>query len=311
MSRKSPKKQIQKYFEYGFFFVFIRTTSKMPWSWIPPLSDLLGKLFYAIFKKRRHIALENIHYAFGNKMDAVHLTKQSFSAFFRLLFETLKLRQYYSHPDIIANLKTFTPDLNLLWGKAKKIHDETSGCIFVTPHIGNWEYIPFISRLAGIPLTVVTRPLDNEYLEKYLYANRMASGQTILPKGNAMLFLKKCLKRGRSIGLLPDQGAVKGIPVQYFGRTARTSPIPALLSIQLNRPVVVVACCRTHDMRRYEGYVSDPLWAGSEGDEKDQMFRLTQKINDVMEDIIRKYPDQYFWFHDRWQDYGDVRKFFT
>jgi KDO2-lipid IV(A) lauroyltransferase len=125
-----------------------------------------------------------------------------------------------------------------LFHKAKKIHDESGGCIFVTPHIGNWEVLPHVSSFAGIPLAVVARPLDNEYLEKLIFENRIPEGQTIIPKSNAMFVLQKTLQKGWSIGMLPDQSTMKGISIDYFGRPATTTPVPAILAINYNRPIV-------------------------------------------------------------------------
>jgi KDO2-lipid IV(A) lauroyltransferase len=314
MSRIRPKKKAVKIIEYLFSFVFIQVSKIIPWKLIPILSSFLGHFFFSLFRKWRLTAINNIRSAFldeKNHREILDLARNSFSAFFVLVFETFKLRKYYKDPDIVNKLRGLTPNLDSLWERAKKIHDESKGCIFVTPHLGNWEYFPFIGKLAGIPITIVVRPLDNEYLEKFLFANRKAGGQVVIPKSNAMIILKKALKKGQSIGMLPDQAAVKGIPVRYFGRIARTTPIPAILSIQLRKPIVVVACCRKPDNLGYVGYVSDPISPETYSSEKEEIFRLTQRVNDQMEKIIRKFPDQYFWFHDRWQDYGDVRQYFT
>ncbi|GBE05900.1 phosphatidylinositol mannoside acyltransferase [bacterium BMS3Abin10] len=206
-------------------------------------------------------------------------------------------------------------NLEQLFLKAKNIHDESGGCIFVTPHIGNWELLPYVSATVGIPLAVVVRPLDNVYLEKLLYSNRAASGQLIIPKRNAMFVLQRTLQQGRSIGLLPDQSTMKGISVDFFGRKALTTPVPAILAITYKRPIVVVACCRRSD-KQYEGFVSDPIRPALNRDgtgpgyesEKAEIFRLTQEMNHKMESIIRKYPGQYLWIHNRWKTYKDKKE---
>ena len=64
---------------------------------------------------------------------------------------------------------------------------------------------------------------------------------------------------------------------------------------------MVVACCRKENGCDFEGVVSDPIWPGTYESEKEEIFRLTEAMNKEMEDIIRKYPEQYFWIHDRWK----------
>lgn len=177
----------------------------------------------------------------------------------------------------------------------------------MTPHLGSWELLPFVGVLADIPLVVVVRPLDNKSLERLLYGFRSGSGQIILPKANSMLFLQRALRQGKSIGMLPDQRTIRAISVEYFGRDAMTTPVPAPLALQYQRPIVVVTCCRRSRDVRYEGFVSDPIWPDVEQSEKTEIYRLTRAMNRIMEGIIRKHPEQYLWMHNRWKPYRSNR----
>ncbi|MBS1111857.1 MAG: lipid biosynthesis acyltransferase, partial [Nitrospirae bacterium] len=128
-----------------------------------------------------------------------------------------------------------------------------------------------------------------------------------IPKSNAMFVLQKTLLKGNSIGLLPDQSTMKGIEVNFFGRKASTTPVPAILAINYYRPVVVVACCRKPD-GQYEGFVSDPIRPEKDKSEKAEIFRITEEMNQKMETVIRKYPEQYLWMHNRWKRYKNKKE---
>src|SRR5208337_1244029 len=104
-----------------------------------------------------------------------------------------------------GDLRYKTEHLEHIFQKAKMIHDEAGGCIFVTPHLGNWEMLPYVSALIGIPLAIVIRPLDNPYLERAIFSSRISSGHFIIPKTNAMFLLERMLRKGKSVGMLPDQ----------------------------------------------------------------------------------------------------------
>jgi len=93
------------------------------------------------------------------------------------------------------------------------------------------------------------------------------------------------------------------VSVDYFGREASTTPVPAFLAVLYKRPIVVVACCRKSRDFQYEGFVGDPIWPDGDKNEKTEIIRLTQEMNRGMEAIIRKYPEQYLWMHDRWKKY--------
>jgi KDO2-lipid IV(A) lauroyltransferase len=278
----------------------------LPWRALNAISLVLGSVLYTLVPKRRGIALKNLRDAFGktkSESEIKRIARRSCTSFFLTFLEMIKSRSLLAEREAIVSLRESTDGLDRLFQKAKKIHDQSGGCIFVTPHIGNWEVLPSISSIVGIPLAVVVRPLDNPFLERLIYAHRSESGQVIIPKKNALFVLQRTLKRGKSIGLLPDQSTMKGISVDFFGHRATTTPVPALLAISYQRPLVVVACCRRPDGRHYEGFVSDPIWPRENESEKSEIFRITEEMNGEMEAIIRKYPEQYLWIHDRWKTY--------
>ncbi len=304
--KRKKKGKFIKILEYAAVYQLILISRIAPLKIVRAISNLLGDLLYALGPRRRNIAIENLQNAFPGEKTEKELRKiarLSCRSFFLTFLETIKLCFLFTNPDIINSLRPRTENLDELFQKAKRLHDESGGCIFVTPHIGNWELLPYVSSAVGILLAVVVRPLDNSYLEKLLYANRVASGQVIIPKRNALFVLQAALQKGRSIGMLPDQSTMKGISVNFFNHKATTTPVPALLAITYKRPIVVVACCRKPDSDQYEGFVCDPIWPGEYKSEKAEIFRLTEAMNLKMESIIRKYPEQYLWIHNRWKTY--------
>lgn len=293
-----------EYFAVASLFAVCRA---LPLGALERLSGLLGALLWAFVPKRRQIALENIRHAFNGRCGETEvrsLARRSFKAFFMVPFEAVKIRCMLERSDHLDQLRERIAGVDELFRKARAIHDASGGCIFVTPHIGNWEVLPFVSSIVGIPLAVVVRPLDNPLLEKLLYANRIGSGRMVVPRRNALFKLQKLLQKKISIGLLPDQATIRGLSVNFFGRPATATPVPALLAVIQRRPIVVVACCRKWDNYHYEGFVSDPIHPLPHDNEKDELIRLTEIMNREMERIIRRYPEQYLWMHNRWKTYG-------
>lgn len=266
----------------------------------------LGDVLHGALGRRRALAAENLRRAFPEKDEAEvrGLVRESFRSMVLTLMEMIRLRSFLTDSEAVNALRESSADLDALFAKAREIHDRSGGCIFVTPHIGNWEVLPFVSRVMGIPLVVVGRPLDNPYLQRLLFSSRTESGQLVIPKRNALFVLQRTLSQGKSIGLLPDQSTKKGIVVDFFGRPATTTPLPALLAVTYRRPIVVVACCRKETGSRYfKGYVSDPLWPRPSDSERAEIERLTAEMTRAMEEIIRLHPEQYFWVHNRWKRY--------
>jgi len=314
--KKKRKKKgiITKILEYSLAYLVILITQFVPLKVVKIISNFLGDLLYFLSKKRRNIAIENLRYAFKGEKDESDIEKiarQSCRSFFLTFLEIIKLRYHFIKPDTLNRLRSTTEDLDKLFLKAKRIHDESDGCIFVTPHIGNWEILPQVSASVGIPLVIVARPLDNEYLHKLIFESRSQSGQVIIPKKNALFTLQKTLKQGKSIGLLPDQSTMKGVLIDFFGRKAATTPVPAILAVTYKRPIVVVACCRKPGDFQYDGFVSDPIYPGEYSSEKDEIIRITEEMTRKMESIIREYPEQYLWIHNRWKTYRGKKEFMS
>lgn len=325
MKEKRKKKgKFIKILEYAAVYLLILISRALPLKFIKIISNFLGDMLYLLVPRRRNIAIENLKNAFRDKKtekEIKEIARQSCRSLFLTFLETIKLRFLLTplennkiltgltEIDASKALRANNKELYELFDKAKEIHDKSGGCIFVTPHIGNWEILLYVTSSVGIPLTVVVRPLDNNYLEKLLYSNRVASGQVIIPKKNALVALQKTLRQGKSIGMLPDQSTMKGISVNFFGRKATTTPVPAILAITYKRPIVVIACCRKSGNYQYEGFVCDPIWPEEFKSKKAEIFRLTEEMNRTMESIIQKYPEQYLWIHNRWKTYKDKREF--
>ncbi len=302
--RKRKSKSV-KLLEYSAAYLIISIARVIPFRIIKLISNFLGDLLFFLVPKRRNIAIENLEHAFSGEktpLEIKRIARESCRSFIYTFLEIVKYRYLFTGPNVIDKMKTYADNLDGLFLKAKKIHDESGGCIFVTPHLGNWELLPHVSAVIGIPLAIVARPLDNEYLEKLIFKSRSVKGQFIIPKKNALFVLQKTLQKGTSIGMLPDQSTMKGVLINFFGRPATTTPVPAILAITYKRPIVVVAACRKA-MYQYEGFVSDPIWPEEYTSEKAEIIRITGEVTRNMEAIIRKYPDQYLWMHNRWKTY--------
>ncbi|HWP59751.1 MAG TPA: hypothetical protein VNL14_17800 [Candidatus Acidoferrales bacterium] len=301
---RSRKGKLRELAEFIPAYAGFRVAEMLPLQAAHLVSRALGAAFYFLLPRRRRIALGNLRHVFAGaktEREIRALARQSCYSLVASLFETAKFLADLKRGS--AEIRAAEAEVELLFRKAKELHLRARGCIFVTPHLGNWELLPYVAARAGIPLVIVARPLDNPRLEELLYRYRTASGQLVIPKTNSIFFLQRALRAGKSIGLLPDQSTMKAISVDYLGRKATTTPVPAFLATLYQRPIVVVACCRKPGYFRYEGFVSDPIWPNPDGNERAEIFRLTEEMNRSMGAIVERYPEQYFWMHDRWKVY--------
>lgn len=163
---------------------------------------------------------------------------------------------------------------------------ESSPCITVSAHIGNWEILSQACVAAGIPMTSVAKQIGSDGMTARLTRIRASIGQEILPTEGALRGLIKALQRNRSIGLLVDQHThiwQGGTWVHFFGIPSGISLAPAMLALKLKRPIIFAWSHPLKDGRyRIEpGNVFPP-----EGSAQD----LTQAMASAFERVIRRHP---------------------
>lgn len=290
--------------EYGLVLFFLGLCRSLPAAWIYGLSRPVSRVAFALLARRRRLAIANVEAALGRGHDAHAIARESFRSFgLAVMPEIIKLFPVLTAERADERILARSPELAGLFGRMREIHEGSGGCIFVTPHLGNWEMLPFIAAAFGVPLAVVARPLENPLIERVLTGGRQSAGQLSVAKGNSLPRLRRLLAAGRSVAMLPDQATRNGVVVEFFGRPAPTSPVPALLAIDRGRPIVPCACVRTGEMR-FDGYLGEPIHPRADGDRDEEVVRLTRAMTAAFEGIIRAHPGQYLWMHDRWKSYG-------
>jgi len=176
------------------------------------------------------------------------------------------------------------------------------GVIALTGHIGNFELLAAYLSLKGYSLSVIGRELYDPRLDAILVKSRQSVGLENIPSSASVKHVIKALRSGRVLGVLADQDSsrVRGVFVNFFGMPARTPVGPVALAYQTDSPIVPMAIVRTNK-NKYKIIVKPPIeLVFSENKGKD-IIDVTQKCTQVLESIIREYPDQWLWMHDRWK----------
>ncbi len=302
--RSKDKHPLQQNVEFYLAFAFLTLIRWTPYWLCRALAAIAGEAFFWLAPRRRRIALMNLQIAFPEMSESERkkVARASCRSFVLTGLESVKFIYRSRVADTGKNVRRVVEGVDALFERARKVHDEAGGCIFVIPHLGNWEFLSHASALAEIPVTIVVRPLDNPKLERHLFEMRATSGQEILAKRNALFHLRTALRKGRSVGLLADQHAgMQGIDVPFFGKPASTTTGPAALAVSFDRPIMLVACLRRRDGKGYEALLSGPIRPDLEADSVKEIERITTAVNREIETFVRQRPGQYLWMHDRWK----------
>ena len=303
--RSKDKGAFHQWVEYTLVVSILWLIRLLPYWVCRAVSVIVGEAIFRFAPRRRRIARANLRIAFPELDEAQRLVlaRRSCRSFILTCLEGVKFLTRFDLRRAEKTVREIVEDAEETIDKVRAIHEKAGGCVFVAPHLGNWEFLAHAGALAGIPLTVPVRPLDNRKLEASLYEMRSTSGQEILSKKNVFFHLREALRKGRSVAILADQNAGgEGIDAPFFGKPARTTPAPAALAVLYNRPLVLISCLRKGDDRRYEILLSEPITPDMNAPSaKQEIGRLTRAVNEETENFIRIRPEQYLWIHDRWK----------
>lgn len=183
------------------------------------------------------------------------------------------------------------------WGVIEQALAERNGLIMLTPHLGCFE---LAARYAAqrIPLTVMFRPHRKAMLRALLDTVRLTSNLTTVPAtSQGVRAFVRALRQGEAVGLLPDQAPKgDGVWVPFFNRLAYTMTLPGKLASQTNAALIIAAGERLPNGRGWRMHVkrlTGPLPQNAEAQ--------AAWINAEMEDMVRRFPQQYLWGYNRYK----------
>ena len=173
--------------------------------------------------------------------------------------------------------------------------------IFFTGHLGCFELLPIGAAAYGLQFTALFRQPNNIYVAKRVQAARRTAGGHLIPsKAGAVWSLAGILKGGGSVGMLVDQKFRKGVRTTFFGHSVKTNPLVPKLARQYDAEVYPARCIRLAN-GRYRLELQPRLDLPRDAAGQIDVESSCQALNDVVEGWVRDHPDQWMWFHDRWQ----------
>ncbi len=259
------------------------------------LGRVLGNFAWLVVPgKRKKLAMGQIKMCLGvDEVEASRIAKESTVRFGPMLFEVLRFPVIRKNPSQYVRIEGLE---KLQQGMA-----DGKGAIIAAAHSGNWELMGGAFAMAGIPLVGVAMKQKDSAADKFINEYRTLIGMHITYKtGVREMFAM--LKKGWAIGLIMDQDTNRrdGIILNFFGYPTNCTPGAASMARFQNVPVF------TSFMHRDAGgfhtlVVDGPFYVEKTEDKREDIKRTTQKINDAIENHIRKYPEEWFWLHDRWK----------
>jgi Kdo2-lipid IVA lauroyltransferase/acyltransferase len=178
------------------------------------------------------------------------------------------------------------------------------GVLYLTGHIGAWELSSYAHALYGFPLHYMARPLDNHRLDRLVNEYRGLSGNSPIFKNESARLMLRVLKDAGTVGILADQNTMpaEGAFVDFFGTPACTTTGLARVALHTDAAVVPGYAFWDENMRKYRLRFEPPVELVRTGDTERDVLENTARFTKVIEEIIRKHPEQWVWIHARWKN---------
>jgi len=271
----------------------------LPRRWNLWVGSGVGLLGYAVLRAERRKSIKNLELAFQREKPAEELRSINRRVFVhqgRNLFELFWLSRI--PPSVLLQKVHFEGMEHM-----ERAYRSGKGVLLVTGHIGNWELMAAAVASAGYPLRVVAASLYDPRLSWIISGIRKKYGvQTIFrDHPSARRTILQVIKKGEVLGLLIDQDTrVKGVFVDFFRRPAYTPSSAASLALRTEAEVVIGSIVRQKNNNLTVAF-RPPLSPLRSGKRAEELITNTQLYTSVLEDIVRKYPEQWTWMHKRWK----------
>lgn len=270
--------------------------TKIPRHLIINSGKLLGLLFYSLAIPHRRLVRRNLQFCYPewSAKEIRELSRRIFMNFGITLVEMLQCT-FMSHEEVLKALRVEGEE------NFNKAFKSNRGIVIVSAHMGNWEVGLHITNYYGKPMLGVAAKTRYGWADILLSRSRNRLGNTIIDKKGALPKITEGLRRGEVIGMLIDQSRRKhGVEVTFFGRKATASPAAALLALRCNSLVLPAFCVRRSD-GQLTIQVKTPFELTRTGDLRSDIQSNTQRMIDVVEEMVRTYPDQWFWLLKPWK----------
>lgn len=300
LSRKRGRsrlhKRVSRFISYCFIVTATSLLSRLPLPVARTFGRYAGIVASWVARRERRMALENLCMAFDSELDEREirrLCRASFVHTATCLATAVVIRRWSVEKlERRFGLRTTFEEIGPVLAH---------GSVGITAHFGNWELLAlcFARYLPGALVPIASRNA-NKRLQNYLERFRKSLGLDVFYTDESPRRLFGLLKEGKALGFLPDQDlkTPNGTFVDFFGRPAYTTTIPVNLARSSKRGIFFGVL--VHEGRGFR-LVFRPVELEWSGDRVHDLRENTRRWTALLEEEIRKRPEQWIWFHNRWR----------
>jgi len=288
---------VKNFFEYILFLSFSFFCRIFGLRLSRKFASVIGFIFFYFIPIRRKVVIDNLQNAFPEltENEIKKLAYNNFKNFALTLVEILILPGLDDKD--LKNIVSFDEI-----EKLKQLYDLGNGVILLSAHFGNWEYGALsIALNIEKKIFVVAKAQRNTQVNNWIDKQREKCGNEVIPLGISIRNVYSALKEKKIVALVADQrGPAESIKLEFFGRKTSVYTGPAVLSLKTNSPIIYGLTIRQKDLS-YKAVFKEISRENLPDNNDEKVKVLSERILIYLENVIREYPEQWFWMHKRWK----------
>lgn len=274
------------------------TLCKLPFPLIQFSGSILGSFFFLVLRRKRKRVMENLKafFPWEKREERVkEMAKEYFKNLATNFIETFSILGFPSQ---------FLKDLVEVKGKEhlEEAFKKGKGIIAVSGHLGNFTFL--IARIAkeGYRVNLIARGEKDKGLEKFFFEERVAMGINTVYKDASPFHMTKLLRKNEILWLFLDQFPRRGEKfIDFFHLRVPFHDGAVRLAKSIGSPIIPFSI-----KRKKNGYVIEIMpevklhWGYHR---EEDIIRNYSQLMKIIEDLIQKYPEEWFWWQRRWRRY--------
>jgi KDO2-lipid IV(A) lauroyltransferase len=289
---------VRERLEYWIVWLWVKTIGLLPRPLARAKGIVLGLIVYLLFGRLRRVGMRNLALAFPamNRRERRRILRGTYISLGRQLAEVCLFPRYTR--ENVSEIVVYEGFENF-----ERAYARRKGVLFLTAHLGAWELSAFAHSLQGHPLAIVMRSLDNARVDRLIQSYRTTHGNRTVDKDDFVRGLLAAMRDGETVGILMDTNMTppQGVFVDFFGIPACTASGLARIALRTDAAVVPGFTVWDAKLRKYILRFDAAVELVRTGDDQADVVVNTAKFTKIIEDYIRRYPDQWLWVHRRWK----------
>ncbi len=284
--------------EYAPVWLLVHCIGILPRPLARAVGILLGYKMYFLLGRLRRVGMRNLELAFPEKSrsERKKILRGVYASLGRQLAEFCLFPRYTR--ENTKNLFSYDGFENY-----ESAHARGKGIFYLTGHVGGWEVSSFLHSLHGHPMHIIVRDLDNPYVQRLVQRYRTLHSNQTHDKDDFARGLIQAMRDGEGVGVLMDTNMTppQGVFVDFFGTPACTASGIARVAVRTDAAVIPAFMTWDSVLGRYRLRFEPALELVRTGDDEADAVANTARFTKAIEDIVRRFPDQWLWVHRRWK----------